>query len=237
MEETRTSRRSWPVRLKRTFLGLYHRLVRLDDTPRSIAMGTAVGCFIGMTPTYGVQMILTLFINTFLRVNRVAGVVACHITNPITALPAYWLDYKVGATILGQESITREDFGAVLSGVASAPFLEGLRGILSLGGEILGPLVLGSVVLGTVVGATSYPISLVLVKLYKEKRAIRRARRKLKKSEARRKAEETAAVSPEEREGTSSREETSGNGRGGNGAGKRPHGEGVPEADRLEGAE
>ena len=39
---------------------LIRRLLSLDDTPHAIALGTAIGMFIGLTPTVGIQMIIVL---------------------------------------------------------------------------------------------------------------------------------------------------------------------------------
>ena len=159
-----------------------------------------MGILIGMTPTYGIQVILVIMSNTWLKINRIAGIVSVHITNPITALPIYWLDYKIGAHILGQKAITRETFQAKLEVVASSSFLDALGGIVHLGTEILLPMVLGSLVLGSVMGAVSYPVFLILVKVYKEKRALRRARRKLERRSARLSREEARSEAPRGRE-------------------------------------
>lgn len=146
-------------------------------------MGSAVGLLIGTTPTYGIQVILVLLANTALKVNRLAGVVAVHFTNPVTAIPVYWLDYKVGVHFLGQESITWGEFSSQLGGIFSMPFLDALGGLASLGGTVLGPMVFGSLILGSLFGAASYPVLLVLIKRFKEKRALQRARRKLARRE------------------------------------------------------
>ncbi len=49
------------------------RILQINDTPESIALGTAVGIWLAMTPTVGIQMILMILIGTVLvwRVDRV----------------------------------------------------------------------------------------------------------------------------------------------------------------------
>ena len=185
-----TSRRIlWGRRARRIITGAARRIVSLDDTPRSIALGGAIGMVVSMTPTYGIQILIVLLINSMLRVNRVAGAITIQITNPITLIPAYWADYKVGAAILGSDPISQEQFKGVLRGLESTPFIESMRNIFSLGWGIFLPMLVGSLILGGILGVASYPVFLISVKRYKEKRALRRARRKLRSSEQKAEAE------------------------------------------------
>ena len=174
-------------------LSLFYRIIRLDDAPRSIALGGSIGLVISMTPTYGFQMMLALFTNTIFRCNRLAGIVAVHFSNPVTALPLYWLDYRLGVHLLGQTPIHREEFTRVLSGISSAPFIDALHQLVTLGWGIFGPIALGGIILGAILGAGSYVPLLYGIKRFKEARALRRARRKLKRREDRRERTEGPA--------------------------------------------
>ncbi|MBV10370.1 MAG: hypothetical protein CMN21_14270, partial [Rubinisphaera sp.] len=64
------------------------KIVSLDDTPHSIALGTSIGVFVAMTPTVGIQMVVVLLIaalcKPFFRFNQVAGLIAVYISNPVT---------------------------------------------------------------------------------------------------------------------------------------------------------
>lgn len=87
--------------LKGTFL---HRAIgeRLFDPQlwrpnrTGMAGGLAVGTFIALTPTIGVQMILATMAAYLMRVNIPAAVAACWITNPLTAPVIYLLQYQLG---------------------------------------------------------------------------------------------------------------------------------------------
>ncbi len=61
-----------------------------------IAGGLAVGTFIALTPTIGVQMVLATMAAYLLRVNIPTALVACWITNPLTAPVIYLLQYQLG---------------------------------------------------------------------------------------------------------------------------------------------
>ena len=67
------------------------RILHINDTPEAIALGAAVGMFIGMTPTVGIQMVLMVIVGTVIRANRLAGVAMVYVSNPFTVLPIYWL--------------------------------------------------------------------------------------------------------------------------------------------------
>jgi uncharacterized protein len=70
-------------------------------TKISISGGLAVGIFIALTPTIGVQMILSIMAAYFLRVNIPAAIAACWITNPLTAPVIFPLQYKLGTWLSG----------------------------------------------------------------------------------------------------------------------------------------
>lgn len=88
---------------------MLHRILgeRLFDphiwkpTRKSVSGGLAVGLFVALTPTVGVQMTLSIMAAYFLRVNIPAAVATCWITNPLTAPIIYPLQYRLGLWISG----------------------------------------------------------------------------------------------------------------------------------------
>lgn len=88
---------------------IFHRVIgeRLFDpriwkpTKESISGGLAIGLFIALTPTIGIQMFLSIMAAYLLRVNIPAAVVSCMITNPLTAPVIYPLQYKLGIWLIG----------------------------------------------------------------------------------------------------------------------------------------
>ena len=57
----------------RKLASMFRAIVMLDDTPHSIALGTAIGLFIAWTPTVGIHMILVVALALLFRANKVAG--------------------------------------------------------------------------------------------------------------------------------------------------------------------
>lgn len=66
-----------------------------------VAGGLATGLFIAMTPTLGIQIVLAALAAYVLRVNVPAAVLACFVTNPVTAPIVYSLQYKLGVWVSG----------------------------------------------------------------------------------------------------------------------------------------
>jgi len=133
-------------------------ILTLDDTPHSVALGTAIGMFIGMTPTVGIQMILVMvaayLTRPFFSFNRVAALVTVYLSNPLSVVPIYWFDYKVGTWFIAGTA-TREDFEKILH-------YDGLAGwwnaLCALFVDVGAPLIVGSLIVATVSGCATYPL-------------------------------------------------------------------------------
>jgi uncharacterized protein (DUF2062 family) len=52
------------------------KLFVIKDTPQSIALGAAIGIFLGFTPLFGLKTLLALLLAALFRVNKIAAVVA-----------------------------------------------------------------------------------------------------------------------------------------------------------------
>ena len=90
------------------------RLLELDDTPKEIARRIAIGVFIAMTPTVGIQMITIAVTRTIFNGNRLAGVAMAWISNPLTIVPIYWFDYFIGSMILRTKIVSIEEIARVV---------------------------------------------------------------------------------------------------------------------------
>jgi len=150
--------REWCRWLWRTPRMLLRQILALDDTNHSKALGVALGVFIGMTPTVGIQMILVLVFaaltSKLFQFNRVAALLTVYISNPLTVLPIYWLDYKVGTWFIYGDA-TREQFAKILEYDSFAEWWETILGLFVTIGA---PLIVGSLVVATVCGVVTYPV-------------------------------------------------------------------------------
>jgi hypothetical protein len=126
------------------------RLMRLQDSPHRIARGIALGLFIGMSPTFGVQMALAFFAALLLSENKLAAVIGVWVTNPLTAPFIYGLEYETGRILMGLPHPPIEiQF--------NYQFLK------FFGWQVVLPLSLGSLLFGIVTGILGYAITLKFV--------------------------------------------------------------------------
>jgi len=150
---------------------LYLRFIRLRGTPEDVARGMALGVFIGITPTMGVQMPLAFFFAMLLKENKMAAIIGVWISNPMTAIPIYTYSFKIGKYLLGTPDLRMPDFSSI-------------NEVLALGYDFLAPLLLGSILAGIFSAAVAYVLTLrayALVQLEREKIAELRKKRAAKK--------------------------------------------------------
>jgi uncharacterized protein (DUF2062 family) len=147
------------------------RLLELDDTPREIARGIAIGVFVAMTPTVGIQMVTIAVLCTAFRGNRLGGITMAWISNPLTVVPIYWLDYVIGAIILRAPMIGKAEIARLVDIESSnifGMFFEFLGNLGSMTYDMAGPMFLGGVIVGIVCAIPSYYIFLPLFTKWKE---------------------------------------------------------------------
>ncbi|MDG2149723.1 MAG: DUF2062 domain-containing protein [Planctomycetota bacterium] len=138
---------------------------RAQGTPESIARGSAVGMFIALTPTVGVQSLLVTACALPLRGNLPVALVMCWITNPITLIPFYFAYYWLGALLLGlpmaSYTTIAERIGEQFALLPELGFIDSMA---PLGTEILWPMFVGSLVLATVTTWITYHLMLWLIR-------------------------------------------------------------------------
>jgi uncharacterized protein (DUF2062 family) len=80
----------------------YHWLKfrRLQEDPRTIAGGMALGVFVGITPTVPFHTVAVLSLAALLRVSPVTAFIGIQIGNPLTIPAIYLASYKVGQFLL-----------------------------------------------------------------------------------------------------------------------------------------
>lgn len=104
----------------------------LHVTEYALARGVAVGLFIGLTPTVGIQTLLMLVASLVFRANFPAAFIVSFVSNPFTMAPLYYGFNRLGqwilswlpvaqtpATALGDE-IARETLALLLGSLVIA---------------------------------------------------------------------------------------------------------------------
>lgn len=157
-------RRLWP----RIRYLISHYILHLDDTPHRIALGVFLGCFIGSTPTIGIQVLLYFACVAVIPANKLSGLPPIWITNPLTAVPFFYMNWRLGGFLLtgrletsseSKEAIARLVDGppgqdkAFLERMFDAEFWYAAVDLLrSIGVELW----VGSIVVGLLTGVIGY---------------------------------------------------------------------------------
>ena len=118
----------------------------LQGDPHYIALGMAIGVFIGVTPTFPFHTALALSLAFAFRASKPAAVLGVWFGNPLT-MPFFYLgSYKIGMLILGN----------------SVPFdikYTSIPELLNLGLDVTVALIVGGALLGLPPAAGAYFIT------------------------------------------------------------------------------
>jgi len=161
--------------LKAQFLQLWHKILTLNATPHSIALGLGLGMFVGFLPIMGVQMFVVMIVSIpFRKANKVSAVSGVWITNPITVIPIYMFIYWIGTFFYsGQDILTYKTFKRTFSEILSiqgdsfweAAWLQ-TKAFIGLGGDIFIPMFIGGIVIGTIAAVITYFFTKHFVSIY-----------------------------------------------------------------------
>src|SRR3989339_375004 len=92
-------------RIGRSLLHSWHKLIHLHNSPKEIAMGFAIGAFIGVFPTFGLGGIMAVGICALFRLNYISAIVgSVIIMNPVST-PLFWaLSAALGSLIFSADA-------------------------------------------------------------------------------------------------------------------------------------
>ena len=152
--------RSFSSQLRRRIRYGYLKFIRLRGHPKELARGLAAGVFAGMFPLFGLQTIIGVTIALRIKGNPLMAAGGTWISNPLTYLPIYAFNYRLGSWLLGR------------SAVNLFTDAESMKAWLETGTDVGIALMLGSCVMGLIFGCLSYFAGLPL---------IRRARQRYRK--------------------------------------------------------
>ena len=167
----------------RAFVGLKktcERFIKIRGDTRQIALGMALGLFIGFTPTLGFHMALAIFLASLFKWNKITAAAGVWVTNPVTAPFIYGLTYFMGARFLG----IRHTFN-----MPADLNLQTVMVMLQKAPEILLSLTVGCIMLGLPIAIVGYYITYSAVEKYREdiKKKVARQKEKIAQYRAMRK--------------------------------------------------
>jgi len=113
-------------------------LLQKQGTPGEKARGLAIGIFCGCFPLFGFQTLLGITLSSLCRGNHLLAVSGTWISNPITYVPLYWLNYRVGSFVLGHSHRAQSFSEFSLLEIVSQGWIFVVR--LFLGSTLVGTL-------------------------------------------------------------------------------------------------
>lgn len=160
------------------------KLIRSHSSEKDLALGVAIGFFVGFLPIMGIQMVVAAALAAVWRVSKLAAILPVWVSNPMTFIPLYGFNYVVGHKLTGLGP-GPEAYHKVLHEVhlmsQQYGFFEGIikgsKHFASMGMSALACLLIGSAIVGAVVAAVSYPISIKMIHFYRNRRHLKRAKR------------------------------------------------------------
>lgn len=125
-----------------------------DGSPLFNAKGVAVGVFCGCFPFFGFQTLLGLFLARMAKGNLFLAAMGTWISNPLTYVPLYFFNYKVGSLLLKNSPEVAFDQNLIIDDLWEQGSVFSLR------------LILGSVVVGLLLASI---FGIIVFLLYKRK--------------------------------------------------------------------
>ena len=132
---------------------------KLKGKPVNLARGLAIGVFAGCFPFFGLQSLIGVLLATIFRVSKVAAIAGTWISNPLTYIPLYVFNFKVGKFFLGVESISSQDIN-----------FESLSSFMELGSTFAVTFLVGSCIVGAIASIISYFIGLTVFTRWQHQR-------------------------------------------------------------------
>jgi len=152
-------------------------IIHSNDPVSEVSLGVAVGVFLGLTPTVGVQMYLVAMVWTIYRYifkkhfNLPVGMAMVWISNPITMVPLYYLFLLTGYLLLStQNTLSYELFTEILTRISEKNstlemIIEGTRFLLI---DLGWPMIVGCIVYAIPGFIISYLITFRILTLHRK---------------------------------------------------------------------
>jgi len=159
--------------LKGQFLQIWNKLLHLNDSPHDIALGLALGIFIGFLPIMGIQMAVVLvFSIPFRKANKIAAVAGVWISNPLTVIPLYAFIYWIGTFFYpAQMVLTATAVKERMMEVVNLDgFVDQTAAFLGLGADIFLPMCIGGAVVGLIAMVPTYIFTRIFFTKYQKRK-------------------------------------------------------------------
>ncbi len=143
--------------LKRYYKYYLRRIQSLQEEPKAIARGFAIGVFTGCFPFFGIQMIAALVFAILFKGNKIAAMMGTWISNPFTYIPIFLFNFQIGNFILSNLFNINFDYLTDFNP-------DSWENLTDSGKEITLTLLIGSFFIGSIFAILAYYITLTIAK-------------------------------------------------------------------------
>jgi uncharacterized protein len=151
-------KKQWDLRRKLQYF--YLRFKRLQGSPQSLALGTAIGAGLGVTPTLPFHTLLIIGATLMLRANTIAAIIAATlVSNPLTFALHYYAAWWLGDLVL-PDRLTWEKLHQLLQLLKSEGLVQAFHTLSSLGWDTILVMTVGGCLLALPFGLVFYACSL-----------------------------------------------------------------------------
>ncbi len=159
----------------RTFKYFILKFKRLQGSPYALAGGTAIGVFVGLTPTIPFHTLLIVLLSFLTRTSSIAGIIVSWIVcNPLTYIPIYYLSAVVGNHLTPYELNLVTVKMALEQAMAGGGIQNALTTIAQSGYETLVVMGVGGFCLALPFALVSYYLALIFFIQIQKKRVKKR---------------------------------------------------------------
>ncbi len=141
---------------KRTLRYFYLRIIRLRSTTPALARGLATGVFAGLFPFFGAQTILGVSLAILVRGNKLTAALGTWISNPLTYVPIYLFNFRVGQFLLQTNDLSTD-----LDWTSTSELLQA-------GKVFITTLLVGCTIVGAIAATIAYFLGLWLIPRFRE---------------------------------------------------------------------
>lgn len=161
----------------RTYKAIFLKLMRTQASPESLALGVALGLFIGFLVPMGLQILVVLPLAFWLKASKVPAVAFTFVTNHVTVFFIYPVQCWIGSYLMFHPfrlSVLQDQ----LRGLIQAPDMQtALVEISHLGLQLGISFFLGGLLFGAIAGGIGYMGTYQAAVRFRKKLADRRAAR------------------------------------------------------------
>ena len=183
-----TPRHRFLIRIRPILRFVKYRILHVNDCPKRLARGIAIGVYVAFLPFFGLHILIALLLSAVTRSNKAMAAMFVWISNPLTAVIIYYPCYKVGHLILKlfnyDHNVDPEQIDAMLDIFSikvvctqchTAEFWKQVTTVcMVIGLETL----IGGLILGALAAKLSYWLSLGAINKYHLRKTNRRKQTK-----------------------------------------------------------